>query len=382
MTPYTAPFERRLLATRVIFVIIGLGMALWAPLVPVVQENLGLSKGDLGLLILAMGGGVLLAMPLAGALAAKLGLRRAMIIPAVIAFAAFPVLLSTSSVPVAAVALAIFGAGISIADVAMNMQAVIIEEEGKTPRMSSFHGMWSVGGILGALTVSALLWLGTTPLMAALAVIAAAFLGLFLIRDGLIARSADDDDKPLFVVPKGLVIWIGVLCALAMLPEFSVLDWSAVFLREQIGVSVATAGLGYAVFSIGMVGFRIGGDRLRKAFGDPIVFLSSAVFGAGGLALVAASGSLWLALVGYLIMGAGIANLVPILFSIAGRSKDMPAHLALPAVVLVAQLGALGGPAGIGLIAEQTSLRFAFLLLAGAVLVIGASYRVAKQDAG
>lgn len=372
--------RREQVATRVIFLVVGIVMAGFAPLVPLAKQRLALDEGALGLLLLCLGLGSILAMPITGILTARWGCRSVIAVASIIMIAAFPFLAVADSWLAMAAAIAIFGASLGTVDVAMNIQAVMVERDSGRPMMSGFHGLFSLGGIAGAGGVSALLGLGgLSPLVAAIVVGAAALLLVGLSLGGLLPYGDNGQEKsPLFVLPKGSVLLLGVLCLLTFLAEGSVLDWSAVFLTTVRGADIGLAGLGYAAFAVAMTGGRLAGDRIRMGLGERRVILFGGLIGAVGFAVVLLVPSAHIGLIGYFLVGVGASNLVPVLFSAAGRTRDMSPGLAITAVSTLGYLGLLAGPALIGLVAHLTTLPFAFVLLSAAMLLVAASYRIAK----
>lgn len=180
------------------------------------------------------------------------------------------------------------------------------------------------------------------------------------------------------MLPKGGVLIVGILCLLTFLAEGSVLDWSAVFLTSVRGADIGLAGLGYAAFAVAMTGGRLAGDRIRLWLGERRVILFGGLIGAVGFAVVLLVPSAHVGLVGYFLVGLGASNIVPVLFSAAGGTRDMPPGLAITAISTLGYLGLLAGPALIGFVAHLTSLTAAFALLSAALLVVAASYRVAR----
>jgi fucose permease len=267
MSPARIPAgSREQVATRLIFFIIGFAMAAWAPLVPLAKTRLGLEDGVLGLLLLCLGLGSILAMPIAGILTTRIGCRRVIVASALGILIILPFLAVIDSTPLMAVALVLFGATIGSVDVTMNLQAILVERDSGKAMMSGFHGLFSVGGIAGAGGVSALIATGmVSPLAAAIAVSVVSLALLMVAMPGLLNYGDDGDEKPpLFVVPKGIVLFIGLLCFLCFMVEGSILDWSAAFLISERGADLGLAGLGYAMFAIAMTVGRLTGDRLRS----------------------------------------------------------------------------------------------------------------------
>ncbi len=368
-------------ATRAAFLMAGIAMAAWAPLVPFAKARAGLDDGMLGLLLLFLGAGSMVAMPLAGALAARAGCRPVLVIAFIVAALSLPALAVASSPLALAVALLVFGASIGSADCVMNLQAVIVERDSGRPMMSGFHGLYSLGGIAGAGGVSLLLGLGASPLLATLVVGALLLVALagsarhFLASAGATGGAAHG---PAFALPRGTVLFIGALCFILFLTEGSVLDWSAVFLTVERGMDPAHGGLGFAAFAATMTVGRLAGDAIVHRLGGARVIFCGGLCAAVGLAMATLVPAWPAALLGYALVGAGCSNIVPVLFSAAGRQKAMPAHVAIPAVTTLGYAGILAGPALIGLLAHATSLPLAFLAVAVLLLGVAGSARLLR----
>jgi predicted MFS family arabinose efflux permease len=375
--PLPGPLERQ--ATRAGFFIAGFGLAAWAPLVPFAQERLQVNDAALGLLLLCLGAGSVGTMPLSGALAARIGCRRAVSAASLCACLALPLLTSVGSGPALAAALLLFGAGIGALDVVMNVQAIIVEKAAGRALMSGFHGLFSIGGIAGAGGVSGLLWAGASPLGAALAV-DAVILGLLLAfgRHLLPYGSEEQGPSPLFVLPRGVVLAIGGLCFITFMTEGSILDWSAIFLATARAVEPSRSGLGYAVFALAMTIGRLSGDRIVRMVGGGTILAGGGLLAASGLAVAVLIPSWIAALAGFWMVGLGASNIVPVLYSALGRQRIMPPNLAVAAVTTIGYLGILAGPALIGFTAHLTSLPAAFLCVGALMLLVAASARLTR----
>jgi predicted MFS family arabinose efflux permease len=356
-------------STRWAFFIAGFAMAAWAPLVPFAKARAGLSEGSLGLLLLCLGVGSLLTMPLAGALASRFGCRRVIVAAAAVVCVALPLLAVADSWPLLAITLAVFGGALGCMDCTINLQAVMVEKNSDRPLMSGFHGLFSVGCIAGAAGVSLLLALGSGPLLATAAVVATV-IGVLLhsARDLLPFGSASSG--PAFAIPHGVVLLIGAVCFILFLAEGAMLDWSAVFLVEAKQLASAHSGIGYVAFSCAMTAGRLTGDRVVHRVGRQRVVLLGSLMAALGLVVVTLSPNWELALLGFVLVGAGCSNVVPVMFSLIGKQKVMAENLAIPAVSTLGYGGILLGPAFIGFIAHGSSLAVALLVLAG--LLVGA----------
>ena len=361
-------------ATRVVFFITGFGNSAWAALVPFAKARAEVSDGMLGLLLLGLGIGSIVTMPIAGACAARFGCRRVMIAASLVVAAALPFLATLSALPALVAALMVFGAGIGAMDVAINIQAIIVERASGRSMMSGFHGLFSLGGIAGAGGMAALLSAGASPLAAVLCVSLGIAVALAASAAHLLPYGARSEG-PAFAMPRGIVLFIGALCFVLFLAEGAVLDWSAVFLTSVRGVAASHAGLGYAAFAATMTAGRLAGDRIVDRLGRQRVVLVGGLCAAAGFVVAVAVRSWEATLGGYALVGVGCANIVPVLFSAVGRQDVMPENVAVPAITTLGYAGILVGPAGIGFVAHLTTLPAAFLILAAMLVAVALSSR-------
>jgi len=366
---YVPSHARQKSSTRWAFFIAGFGMAAWAPLVPFAKARAGLSEGSLGLLLLCLGAGSLVTMPLAGALAARFGCRRVIVAASLLTCLMLPLLTVASTWTTLAIALALFGAGLGSMDCTINLQAVMVEKNSDTPLMSGFHGLFSVGGIAGAAGVSLLLAVGASPQVAALVAVAIIIAALLKCAPDLLPFGSSSSG-PAFAIPHGVVLLIGAICFILFLAEGAMLDWSAVFLVESKQLASAHSGIGYVAFACTMTLGRLTGDAVVHKVGRRRVVLLGTLTAAAGLALATLSPSWQWALVGFMLVGIGCSNVVPVMFSQIGKQTVMPEHVAIPAVSTVGYTGILLGPAFIGFIAHASSLAVALLVLAA--MLVGA----------
>jgi predicted MFS family arabinose efflux permease len=373
-TPTEAPGRAEQVSTRIAFFVAGFGMAAWAPLVPFAKARAGLDDGGLGLLLLCLGAGSILAMPLSGALASRFGCRRIIALATVVICLMLPLLAVVSDLLLLGATLFVFGAGVGSLDCVVNIQAVIVERASGRTMMSGFHGLFSVGGIAGAGGVSLLLVLGASPFVAALVVACLVAAAIAYAAPTLLGYGGAGDG-PAFAVPHGVVLFIGLLCFVVFLTEGAVLDWSAVFLTSLRAVDPAHAGLGYAAFATTMTIGRLTGDAIVRRAGPTRVIVIGGLLAAAGLALATLVPS-WIAgLAGFALVGAGCSNIVPVLYTAVGRQKTMPEHIAVPAISTLGYAGILAGPAAIGFIAHAASLPAAFLIVAALLVGVAVSGR-------
>lgn len=367
------------LATRSIFLIAGIGMSSWAPLVPYAKSRLDVSDAALGGLLLFLGLGSLIAMPLTGSLVGKQGCKRVILCSSLIVMLLLPFMATLATPVTLAIALMLFGAAIGTLDVAMNIQAVEVEKAAERTMMSGFHGFYSVGGIAGAGLVSAMLWLGLSPLQAVLAILLLLLLLLLGSQRWLLTERMHQENTPLFVVPRGWVLFLGLLCFILFLTEGAVLDWSALLLTQERMMPAAQAGLGYAVFSIAMSIGRLTGDRIVNRFSNRLVLAGGCLCAALGVLLLITINNVTVALLSFLLIGFGAANTVPILFSAAGRQTAMPVNMAISAMTTIGYAGILAGPALIGFVAHGFSLVTAFAAIVVLLVAVAASARLVTR---
>jgi predicted MFS family arabinose efflux permease len=361
-------------ATRVVFFITGFGNSAWAALVPFVKARAEISDGGLGLLLLCLGIGSIVTMPISGAFAAKFGCRRVITIAVVMVAATLPFLATLSALPLLVVTLMVFGAGIGAIDVAMNIQAIIVERASGRSMMSGFHGLFSVGGIAGAGGMAVLLSCGASPLMATVCVSLGVLAALAVAVSHLLPYGSKNEG-PAFAIPHGIVLLIGLLCFVLFLAEGAVLDWSAVFLTSIRHMVTSYAGLGYAAFATTMTIGRLAGDRIVDRLGPKRVVLVGGLCAAAGFVVTTVVPSWQVGLLGYALVGVGCSNIVPVLFSSVGRQSVMPENVAVPAITTLGYAGILVGPAAVGFIAQLTNLPAAFLILAAMLVAVSLSSR-------
>lgn len=356
------------LSTRLAFLVAGFIMAAWAPLVPFAKANTGVDEAQLGLLLLCLGIGSLIAMPVTGVVSARSGARPMIILGGIGLIVSLPMLTLLGSPVALGAALLVFGASLGTIDVAMNIHAVAVEKRGTVPLMSGFHAMFSVGGFAGAGGVTLALSLGVTPF-------AAAGLASLLAAGAMVIAAprflaAPGGEPPRFALPRGIVLLIAALTAITFLVEGAILDWSALLLLERDLTTVAQGGLAYMLFSVAMVAGRLTGDRIVAALGAFRILLIGGLLTMAGIALVLLPDTRNLALSGFVLIGLGASNIVPVLFSLAGRQRVLDPGLAIAAVTTTGYAGILAGPALIGFAAHLTSLPTAFWLLAALMALL------------
>jgi MFS family permease len=366
-------------AIALVFLANGFTIGSWAPHIPFAKERVGVDVGLFGVLLLGMAVGALISMPLAGALIARTGSRPVVLGAGVLFIVCFALPVLAPGAVTLALALTLFGAANGAMDVAMNAHGVAVEKGLGRPVMSSFHGMFSVGGFLGAAVG------GAMPIAAAewfhvLVVIGVALSMMAIASRGLLPGTVDrgEGGEPHFALPSRATVGVGMLCFFALMMEGAVLDWAALHLTGAHAEWSARAGWGFAVFSAGMAVSRFSGDALRARFGAYAVVMASAVLTGIGITAAALSPVFVIAIAAYGVAGLGIGNIAPILFAGGARLEPSAPGRGIAAVTTLGYSGFLAGPPLIGFVAQGTGLPIALVVMAAFAFVIMAGARAVR----
>ncbi|WP_413454086.1 MFS transporter [Erwinia persicina] len=364
--------QARRSATRAIFFVTGMAMGLWAALVPYAQMRTHAEAGQLGLLLLCLGGGSLIAMLGSGRIIGLAGCRRVIVVSAVLYCLMLPLLATLADIRLLAASLFVFGMGIGLADVAMNVQGTLVEQAADKPLMSGFHCLWSVGGIAGAGGGALLLGAGISPQTATFWAVALIVLVTACSFPALLTAGGEDPHQPPDTAsrPNFRLVLMAIMAMICFMAEGAILDWSGIFMTQDRGMAVEHAGWGFAAFAVAMSLMRATGDAVVKTLGRQHVLIIGGILGIAGYLIVVLVPGWTMALCGFALVGIGAANIVPVLITLAGQEKVMPVHRSVALVATLGYLGVLGGPALIGWVAHLTNLYVAFALVAAAFMVI------------
>jgi len=352
-------------AVSAFFFISGLTFASWASRIPDIKTQLQLSDARLGAVLFALPAGLMTSLLFAGWLVTRLGSRRVMI-GAALLYPAILVLLGVSnSVWQLASLLFFFGLASNLVNIAMNTQAVEVESMYGRSVMASFHGLWSIAGFTGA-AVSTLLvsadvepWVHFAIIFSAVALIVVSFYRFTLPTD-----TAPAEPPPLFVKPDRYILILGLIAFCSMLCEGAMADWSGVYFQHVVKAPAGWITLGYVAFTAAMATGRFLGDKLVNRLGVKRVLQASATLIATGLFAAILFPYMLTAVLGFLLVGLGVSSVVPLVYSLAGKSGTMQPGLALAAVSSISFLGFLIGPPLIGFISEAAGLPIAFAVIA------------------
>ncbi|WP_435010657.1 MFS transporter [Tundrisphaera lichenicola] len=369
-------------AVLAMFAVDGVGFGAWAAHLPAFKSGLRLSDGGLSVPLFAMVAGSLVAMPMAGRFIATRGSRGVAIASgcfycSMIAMIALSVQVGGGLLWFTLAAFA-FGAAKGTLDVSVNAQAVAVEREGSRPLLSNCHGCWSLGSLFGAGTAALALRWAVLPSLTMLVVgsllmvVVLASAGNLRSGDRVESHSGAEASRR----PSGRLVPLGVLAFLALFCEGAISDWSAVYLAGPVGVSTASAALGYTIYMMAMTLTRFAGDRLSARFGPAGLLRMGGLLVAVGLGGAIGFRTFPAALVGFGLVGMGLANAVPVIFRSAGKEKDPGGAIAT--VSTIGYLGFLAGPPMIGVLSEVLGLPNSLLM----VVVFGLTIAVGAGIAG
>jgi MFS family permease len=342
-----------------------------------VQARAGIDTGVLGFLLLTIAGGAISAMPLSGWMAGRWG-TRAVVVGSGLLFALMSaVLMNVGGLLPLFLAAYVFGASNGVLDVAMNANASEVEAARGIPTMSSFHGFYSLGGLIGAalggLLIGAGLGDGRGALMVGVAIFAAV-----VACSGRLLAVPPAPHATHFALPRGPALFLGLLALLCFAIEGALVDWSALLLKERTQVDAATAALGYSAFSVTMAACRFAGDRLVLRFGPLRVMTVGGLGMFAGLMLAVTSTHFMLSALGFALIGLAAANVVPLIFAAAARMPGMSAGGGLATVATLGYAGLLMAPPLLGAIAAHTNIAIALGMLSFSGIVIAANARRVK----
>ena len=372
--------KRMLLANKLAFGILGALEAAWAPMVPFVKSEMNLNDGQFGQLLLSMGLGSLIALPLVGPLVSRFGPKNIAIISGILLGLNLFGITVVDSPYLVAFMLALFGASLVSIDVASNINAVVVESIFKKPLMSGFHGGYSLGTLVGAMIVSMLLTLGLSVSMSALFMFISMSVLSLVSLQSLVSeiktfnvensvQTQDDGKHRKLRIPPVIVV-LGILCFIMYASEGALLSWTTVFATQNRGIDPKTAGYFYTFFAITMAVARFTGNSIVAKFGRRLTVVTGAVMVSLGFMITAIVPYSVGMMIGFSIIGLGAGNIVPQLVSFTGTVKGIRVQTAISLINAVGYSGILLGPVIIGHVSNMSSLECSFELLGCAVAVV------------
>lgn len=365
---------RSRLSVAALFFLEGLCFATWGARIPAIQQQLGLSEAQLGSALFVIPVGLILSMPLTSWLISLFGTKRMLEFSILLYGLALVTLGLANTTPLLVAALFLFGLSSNAVNTTVNTQAVAVESLYGKSIMASFHGIWSTGGFTGAALGTLMIAANITPAQHFIFVFIVVFFGALMTFRSLVPDfhgfQSKANKQPIFVWPGKDLLQLGLIAFCSMTCEGAMFDWSGVYFKKVVLAEHALVGVGYTAFMSTMAGTRFVADRFLHKYGLKRVLQWSGSVAATGYLVAVLFPYLITATIGFLLIGCGVSAVIPFVFGAAGRSKTVHPSTAIAAVSTIGFIGFLVAPPLIGWIAQLTSLRVSFLVIALAGLSI------------
>jgi MFS family permease len=353
------------------FFLLGFSYASWASRIPDIQQQLHLNESTLGAVLLAMPLGSFLTLPFSGYLSARYGSRNVCIFAATVYTMLLVLIGYAPNVWVLTTAIFFFGSAGNMVNIAMNTQALALEKLYGKIIISSFHGMWSVAGLVAAALGTYLIGKAFPVslhflIAASIALICFIFGSYYLLRE--LPRPAEK--RNLFTRPDKAFLGLGMIAFCSMICQGAMFDWSGVYFKKVVTHNPAYIGIGYTAFMVSMTFVRFITDRVTQRIGFSKIMIVCGAFISSGLLVSVLWPSLVPATIGMLMVGIGVSPAVPLVFSAAGKVSKLSPSIAIAAVSSIGFIGNLVGPPIIGFIAGMSSLKISFIFLSVFGIVI------------
>ena len=372
--PPSTPWRR--LCIAFFFALSGLALTNWTTRVPSLKDQFHLDDGHIGLLLFCPVAGTLTSVILANYLVARFGSRRMTRLGSYFIIASLFGIGWAYNVAILAVALYIYGVGTGLMNIAMNDQAATLERRYRRSIMASFHGMFSLGMMVGGAFAGLLIRLGLS-LQWHLTLVGVLLLAGALLSKRLLIQPPPKTERQhgkLFVFPHGRVWLVGAIASATVFVEGSLTDWASVFLKA-LQAPESTAALGVTCFAAAMTAGRLLGDRWIEKAGPKWALQMGGALSILGLGMAVLTGELYLSLIGFAMTGLGLSTLFPCLLSLARSNPLMSSSAAISSVAMMGYVALLAGPSILGFLAHAVGVRWAFiaLILSSCVIVAMAS---------
>ena len=379
--PLTHSNKAYRIAVSSLFFLQGLCFATWASRIPTIQQDLQLTDGQLGLVLLALPVGSMIALPLAGWLVTRFG-SKTVVTNVLIVYSIMLVTLGLAqNITQIIFALVLYGMAGNTANIAMNTQAIGVEARYSRNIMASFHGLWSLAGFTAAGIGTFMIGEGIIPFYHFIIISGFILIALAIVFQYLLPNEEKREaSNKVFVKPDKALLLLGLIAFCSMICEGAMFDWSGIYFKKIIKAEGAWIGAGYTAFMCTMAAGRFIGDWVAMQFGFKRMLQVSGLTIATGLTIALLFPYLLPAMIGFFLVGLGVSSVVPLVYSNAGRSKTMSPGMALAAVSSVGFLGFLAGPPLIGIVAGMSSLRVSFIIIALMGLSVAIVARLVKRN--
>lgn len=378
--PRTYSNRAHRIAVAAFFFIFGFCFASWASRIPVIQQKLGLTDTELGLILFSLPAGLFISLPISGWLVSRKG-SKTIVCVAAIAYSCILVGLGFANETFQLIAaLFAFGFAGNMGNIAVNTQAVGVEQLYKRNIMASFHGIWSLAGFSGAAFGTFMNGAGITPGYHFLSVLTFSVCVFVVAARFLVQQDRKtDENPPLFALPHKSLLTLGLIAFCSMLCEGAMFDWGGIYFKKVVLAKPSLVGVGYTAFMSTMALSRFFADYFTSRYGFKRIIQVSGIIIMVGLLLAVLMPQIYTAIAGFLLVGVGVSSIVPLVYSAAGRSKILSPGIALASVSTISFFGFLIGPPLIGLLAGIASLRLSFAVIALMGLIVSILATITKN---
>lgn len=357
------------IALSIIFFLSGLSFSTLASRIPTIKAFFDLNEAELGSLLLVMPISSIIGLPISGWLVANYDTKRPMVWGAVMISLFIMLAPLAPDVVWFGVALFMFAFFNRILNIAMNTQAITLQDRYGRKINGSFHGLWSVGGIVGVGLSTVMVSLDLSMQLHFIIACSTVLVTILAIHKWILKGDrSTEKNKVRLGRPDPHILALGVLVFLAAISEGGMFDWSGVYFKEVVGAEVFT--LGYLIFMIAMASSRFVSDHMIEKYGLKRMYLVSSLTSVTGYTISVLFPTFWMAMIGFTLVGFGTASIFPMTFSLAGTSRKYSTGMAISLIATYGMIGVLAGPPMIGYIAHLLSLKASFVFLGFAALMI------------
>jgi len=349
------------ISLSVYFLLLGFGFASWASRIPSIKTNFNFDEAELGNLLLVMPISSLIGLPISGWLVSKFNSRIPLLFSYLILCLSLLMIGFASELEYLILGVALFAFCTRIANIAVNTQSITLQKQREKKIIGSFHGLWSLGGLAGALFSTIIVQAGVKMADHFL------YVSLFCVVIGVISYpfliprdKTEIGNKLILGKPDKYILYLGLMVFFGALCEGGMYDWSGVYFKEVVGEEIFT--LGYLIFMAFMALSRFYSDRLVDRIGMPKTYILGASIVTFGMLLAIILPYYWPVLIGFSLVGIGVAAVFPMTFGLAGSSKKYSPGMAISIISTYGILGMLIGPPLVGYVAHAVGLQYAFVL--------------------
>lgn len=362
------------------FFLLGFGFSTWASRIPSIKENFNFDEAELGNLLLVMPISSMIGLPISGWLVSKFNSRIPLLASFVVLCLSLVLIGYADDLPTLVTGVALFAFCTRIANIAVNTQSLTLQKQREKKIIGSFHGLWSLGGLGGALFSTIMVGMGISMkdhflYIGILSLIISVISFTYLIPKD----KSEIGNKLILGKPDKYILYLGLMVFFGALCEGGMFDWSGVYFKEVVGEEVFT--LGYLIFMAFMALSRFYSDKLVDRIGMRKTYILGASIVGIGMSIVILFPYFWPVLIGFSLVGVGVASVFPMTFALAGSSKKYSPGMAISIISTYGIVGMLIGPPLVGYIAHITGLRYAFLIfILSGLMLIPLSYSFFKLN--